>query len=83
MIRQLTKQSAQGCGGKVIRPYTINNSRASRHHTDSLGASTAREKVFGSRSSSASRLLSRYLKCIPPTSPGAPAAGRNMGALRR
>ena len=29
---------------KVFRPYTINSRSASRHHTDSLGASTAREK---------------------------------------
>ena len=32
--------------GKVIRPYTIDSSSASRHHTDSLGASTAKEKSF-------------------------------------
>ncbi len=43
---RITKQSAQGCWVKVIRPYTIDSSSASRHHTDSLGASTAREKGF-------------------------------------
>ena len=44
MQLHITKQSAQGCWGKVIRPYTIDSRSASRHHTDSLGASTAREK---------------------------------------
>ena len=41
---RITKQSALGCQEKVIRPYTIDSRSASRHHTDSLGASTAREK---------------------------------------
>ena len=45
-ILHITKQSAQGCQWKVIRPYTIDSRSASRHHTDSLGASTAREKGF-------------------------------------
>ena len=46
LIRRITKQSAQGCQVKGIKPYTINSRSASRHHTDSPGASTAREKGF-------------------------------------
>ena len=38
------KAVAQGCQRKVIRTYTIDSRSASRHHTDSLGASTAKEK---------------------------------------
>ena len=37
LIHPITKQSAQGCQGKGIKPYTIDSRRASRHHTDSLG----------------------------------------------
>jgi hypothetical protein len=29
IVRRITKQSAQGCQGKVIQPYTINSSRTS------------------------------------------------------
>ena len=73
--RHITKQSAQGCWGKVIRPYTIGSSSASRHHTDSLGDEHRQGEGLRGSSSSASRLLGRYMKYRPRTTPGAPAAG--------
>ena len=65
MVLRITKQSAQGYQGKVIWPYTIGSRSASRHHTDSLGANTAKKKGSEGHSSSASRLLGRYMT-LPP-----------------
>ena len=52
----ITKQSAQGCRGKGIRPYTINTRSASRHHTDLLGGEHRQGEGLCGSSSSASRL---------------------------
>ncbi len=79
---RITKQSAQGCQGKVIRPYTIDSRSASRHHTDSLGANTAREKGFEGPAHRRRDCVDVIRNAVHRTSPGLQPSGENRYRYR-